>query len=144
MRVTVGEFWIETAYREKLANACRTTRGVALDAMNPDRLGDDLAVLHAGVQRAVRVLKDDLDAPPQSQQILALHLGDVDAVIDDPPGRRLFEPQNAAARRRLAAAALADQPQRLAAPDRKVDAVDRLDLADLAAGDDPLGDRKMH
>ena len=40
-------------------------------------------------------------------------------------------------RGRLAAATLADQPQRLAALDRKVDPVDRLDLADLAMRGSP-------
>ena len=49
------------------------------------------------------------------------------------PAGRPLEPQDAAAGRGLAAAALADQPQRLAAVDREVDAVDRLHVADLAA-----------
>jgi hypothetical protein len=35
------------AYREKLAHASGTPRGIALDPMHHDRLGDDLADLHA-------------------------------------------------------------------------------------------------
>src|SRR6202035_2629457 len=57
---------------------------------------------------------------------------------------RLFQAQDATAHRRFAAAALADKAQRLAAADGQIDTVERLDLADLAAGDDPLGDRKVH
>src|SRR5437763_15703022 len=119
-------------------------RRVTIDAVNLDLFGDDFADFHARVQRAVRVLKDDLDAAPQRHQLSALELGDIDAVIEDLPGGRLFEPQDAAAGRRLAAAALADQPQGLAATDRKIDPVHGLDLADLSADYDPLGDRERH
>jgi hypothetical protein len=97
-----------------------------------------------GFERAVRVPEDDLDPAPQHHQLSAFQLGDVDAVIEDRPGSGPLQPQNAPTRGRLAAATLADQPQCLAVLDRKVDPVDRLDLADLAMGDDPLGDREMH
>src|SRR5262252_1702710 len=128
MRIAVSEFRIETAHREQFADASVTTCGIAFDAVNPDRLGDDLADLHAWVQRTVWILEDDLDPASQRQEILAFHLGDVDAVIENFASSRLFEPQDAAAGRRLAAAALADQSQGLAAADREVDAVDRLHL----------------
>ena len=68
-----------------------------------------------------------------ASELLVLELGEVDAVIEDLAGGRPLEPQDAAAGRRLAATALADQPQRLAAAKREVDAVDRLHLADHAA-----------
>src|SRR5207244_7700795 len=96
------------------------------------------------VQRAVWVLEDHLEATAQRDQLAAVELGDVDAVIEDLAGGRLFEPQDAAPHRRLAAAALADQPQGLAAADRQIDAVDRLDVADMAARDHPLGHREVH
>src|SRR6185437_1624466 len=53
------------------------------------------------------------------------------------------EPQDAAAGRGLAAAALADQAKRLAAVDREVDAVHRLHFADRTRQQDPFGHRKM-
>ena len=112
--------------------------------MHLDRLGDDLANLHARVQRAVRVLEDDLDAPPQLHQFAPFEPGNVDAVIADLAGGRAFEAQDAAPGCGLAAAALADQPQGLAAADAEVDAIDRPDLADPAMGDVPLGDREVH
>ena len=144
VRITVGEFRIEAADREQLAHPGSAPCGVAFDAVDHDRLGNDLADLHARVERAVRILENDLDAAPQCQKVLALRLGDIDAVKKDRACGRPFEPQDAPAGRRLAAAALADQPQGLAAPDSEIDAVDGFHLADLAVDNDPLGDREMH
>src|SRR5439155_14174685 len=110
-------------------------------AVHPHRLADDRANLHARVQRAVRVLKDDLDLAAQRDQLPAVELGDVDPVVNDFAGGGFFQPQDAAAHRRLAAATLADQPKRLAAPDRDIDAADCLDVTDMAAGDHPLAHR---
>src|SRR5205823_11381820 len=108
------------------------------------RLADDRADLLARVQGAVGVLEDDLDAAAQRHQLAAVELGDIDAIIEDLALGRLFEPQDAAAHRGLAAAALADQPQGFAAADRQVDAVHRLDVADMAPRDEPLGHREVH
>src|SRR5262245_28188520 len=144
MRVAVGKFRIETTDREQLTDTRCAPSDMALEAVNHDRLGDDFADLHARVERAVRVLKDDLNASPQRQEVLALGLGDIDAVEQDLTGGRPLEPQDAAACRGLAAAALADEPQGLAAADPKVDTVDGFDLADPALHHDPFGDREMH
>ena len=67
---------------------------------------------------------------------------DVGAVEDDLPRGRLVEPQERAADRRLAAARLADQPERLAALDRERDAVDRLHVPDVPVHHDPAPDRE--
>src|SRR2546430_12840913 len=48
----------------------------------------------------------------QRDQLPAAKLGDIDPVIEDLAFGRLFEAQDAAAHRRLAAAAFADQPDR--------------------------------
>src|SRR5207244_9762946 len=96
------------------------------------------------VQRAVWVLEDHLEATAQRDQLAAVELGDIDAVIEDLAGGRLFEPQDAAPHRRLAAAALANEAQGLAAADRQIDAVDRLDVAELEEGDVTLGPRRVH
>ena len=55
---------------------------------------------------------------------------------------RLVEAQDRPADRRLAAARLADEAERLAALDRQRDAVDRLHVADVAVHDDPAPDRE--
>ena len=68
--------------------------------------------------------------------------GDVLAVDADRAGGRLEQLQQRAADRRLAAAALADQAQRLAAPDLERHAVDRVDLA-RDAREHALVDREM-
>ena len=144
MRIAVGEIGVEAAHRQQLAHPRRAPRAVGLDAVHPHRLVKDRADLLARVQRAVGVLKDHLDAAAQRDQFAAPEFGDIDPVIEDLAFGRLFEPQDAAAHRRLAAAAFADQPQGLAAVHREVDAVDRLDVADMAARDHPLGDREVH
>ena len=95
-----------------------------------------------GSRLRVRVLEDDLHAPPvrlqggPGQRVMSV------AVELDRPGRRLDEPQDEPADRRLAAARLADEPERLAPPDLEADAVDRLDRGDRPL-QDPAPDREV-
>ena len=67
VRITVGETRVQSAHRQQLAHPRGALRRIRFDAMHLDRLGDDLAHLHAWVQRAVRILEDHLDAPAQRQ-----------------------------------------------------------------------------
>src|SRR6185503_6221535 len=115
-----------------------------LHAVHPDGLLDDVAHLHARIERAVGVLEDHLHASAQRDQLARAHAADVLPVEQDLALGRLLEPQDAATRRRLAAAALADQPQGLAAQDGEVDTVDRLDVTDLAAEQHAVADREVH
>jgi hypothetical protein len=62
-------------------------------------------------------------------------VGDVLAFEDDPTGGRLDELHDRATERRLAAAGLADDTERLAALDGEVDAVDCADLTDRVLED---------
>ncbi len=144
MRISVGEIRVEAAHRQQLAHPVEAPPRVFLDTVHHHRLANDRADLLARVQGAVGILEDDLDAAPQRHQLATDELGDVDAVVEDLAGSRLFEPQDAAAHRRLAATALADQPQGFAAADRQIDAVHRLDVPDMAPRDQPLGHREMH
>ena len=68
----------------------------------------------------------------------AIEMGDVLAADPDRAVGRLEQPQQRAADRRLAAAALAHQPQRLAAADAERHAVDGIDLARDACENTPL------
>jgi len=111
--------------------------------VHPHRLGDDVADFHARIERAVGVLEDHLDAPAQRAQFLGPQAREVVAVVDDFAGSRPLEQQDAAAGGGLAAAALADKSEGLATPQGEIDAVDRLDLADEAMGDNAFGDREM-
>src|SRR5262249_31058590 len=67
---------------------------------------------------------------------------DVVAAELDGAAGRLEQPQHRARHRRLATAALADEPQRFAFADLEADPVDRVDLPDRATDDAAL-DGKM-
>ena len=84
----------------------------------------------ARVERRVRVLEDDLHPAPVGPEGGAREAGDVPAVEQDRSRRGVDEPQQQPAHGGLAAARLADQPERLAAPDDEVHAVHGLDLGD--------------
>ena len=106
--------------------------GQAVDA---DRLRDDATDRHPGVQRRVGVLEDDLRLPPERQEPPGWQRRDVLVFEEDAPAGRLDGAQDEATGGRLAAAALADEPQRLPRGDREADAVDRADDA-LSSGQD--------
>ena len=92
-----------------------------------DRLGEDVAHAHARVQTRERILEHDLHAPAQRTQGGGGEVVDAAAVEHHLTGRDVEQPQDRAPDRRLAAAALADERERLAARDREGDAVDRVD-----------------
>src|SRR5215211_6900732 len=94
------------------------------------------------VQRRVRVLEDHLHPASERPELLLVELRDVLAVEDDPPGRRRVQPQDRAADGGLAAAGLADEPERLAAVDGQRDTVDSLDVSDVPVEHEAALDRK--
>src|SRR5205085_3860890 len=96
-------------------------------AVNHQRLGDDLADLHARVERGIRVLKDDLHFAPQLPQRSRVERQQILPFKVDFASRRLDQAQDAAARRRFAAAGFADQPKGLAVPYAEADIVNRFD-----------------
>ena len=102
----------------------------AVQAVDAQRLGDDLAHGHPRVQRGVGVLEDDLDLAADGTHLLAAVVRDVLAVEDDPTRGRLEQLHDRAAERRLAATRLPDDSERLAPKNREIDAVHRLHLAD--------------
>jgi hypothetical protein len=63
-------------------------------AVDPQRLGDDVAHGHARVERGVRVLEDDLHLPPDLTHLAAAEPRDVAPVEDDLPGGRLDQLQD--------------------------------------------------
>ena len=111
--------------------------------MQPQRLADDLAGPLARVERGVGVLEDHLHLAPQRPHLPPREAGDLAPVEADRARGRLDQLQDRAAERRLAAARLADQAERLAAPDAEADAVDRADLVDLAVDQEPAPDREV-
>ena len=106
----------------------------AAEAMDPQALADAVADRRPRVEARVRVLEDDLDPPAVGLEGRALERRDLDAVETDRARRRLDEAKDQPTDCGLAAARLADEAERLAAPDVEVDAIDRLDRPDRAAG----------
>ena len=88
--------------------------GAAGEAVQAQRLGQDLAHGHARIERRVGVLEDDLHVAAERAQRLAIGGAHVASLETDLAGGRLDQAQHQAAGRRLAAAGLADERQRLA------------------------------
>ena len=101
--------------------------------VDPHGLGDDVAGGHARVERRVGILEDHLHVLAGGDQVLGLELGEVLALEDDLAGGGPVELGDGAGGRGLAAAGLADEAEGLALLDLEVDAVDRVDVALLAA-----------
>ena len=104
------------------------------EAMDDQRLADQLAHGHARVERGIGVLEDHLDGAPDRLQRATAEAGgraSVDADVALPGD----EVEERPAGGRLAAPRFADQRQRLADPDLEGDALDRMHaLAPAGAG----------
>jgi hypothetical protein len=99
-----------------------------IEAVDPERLADDVPHRHPRVQRGVRVLEDDLDVPPHRAHLSALERRDVLAVEDDTARRRLDELDDRATKRRLTAAGLPDDSECLALTYGEIDTIDSSNL----------------
>src|SRR5262249_2748424 len=99
----------------------RLARG---EAMRADRLADGEAYGEPRVERGKGIVEGVRDGAPQQPLAPPVEPADVAAVERDAPRLGLLEPDDAAPRRGLAAARLADQRQRLAAPQREARALD--------------------
>jgi hypothetical protein len=102
----------------------RPALGTRADMMDGKGLHDGFSDRQARVQRAERILEDDLHAPPHAAHLGRTQGRDIDALETDLAAGRLDQPEQQAPGGRLAAAGFPDEPERLPARDRKVDAVD--------------------
>ena len=107
------------------------------ELVDDEGLADDRAHRHAGVQRRVGVLEDDLHVAPQVAQRALVEGGDV--LVLEPHLARggLDEAEDAAAGGGLAAARLAHEAERLALQDLHGDVVHRVDAGDFAREEAP-------
>ena len=94
------------------------TAGPRRELVHLQHLLERLAHGHRRVERRVRVLEDDLDPLAQLARLARAAPEDALAVVEDVAGRRRLELEHEPPERALPRAALADQPQRLAALDR--------------------------
>lgn len=90
-----------------------------------DALGDDVVHLFAGIERGVRILKDDLGVLPEAKQLRAPpQRRDALSVELDAARRHLQQAHEHAARRGFAASALADKAEGFALADMEADVID--------------------
>ncbi len=131
VRITVGVIRLQPDQTQQFLNAI-VYAFAAGEVMYLERLADDVADGHARVERRKRILKDDLHLSAQMAQLRARAIQDVAAVEPHFTARRRQQTQDDAADRRLPRAGLADEAERFARSDCKVDAVDGFDVADMA------------
>ena len=135
VRVAVDVLGVEAHDVEKGRDVADALLPLGHEAVDDERLGDDLADGHARVERGVRVLEDVLHVAAHRLEFLLLHLGHVVTTEEDGSRGWGREAHDAAAGRRLAAAGLADEAEGLAGIDVKAHVLDGLDLLLLAAED---------
>jgi len=93
------------------------------DAMDDERFFDDGADAHAGVERRIGILKDDLEIATGAPQVSCVERCQVGALEDDLSRCGLDQPQDAAAGGRLSTAGFTDQAERLAGSHIETDVV---------------------
>src|SRR6185437_3594435 len=98
-----------------------------------DRLGDDIASAHAGIERRVGILEDRLQLASIPAHLAAAEPLDRLAAPADAAARRIDQPQYRPGERGFAATAFSDKAQRLAFVDRKAHVIDRVHLRARAA-----------
>ena len=98
--------------------------GLVADAVNHQRFCNDVADLHARIQRRIWILKDDLHLVSQFAQLALAHCGNVASLKFNVTTRWFDEPQQAAAGSRFTTSGLAHQTESLAARDIERHAVD--------------------
>ena len=111
---------------------------VRVELVYVERLADDVAHRHAGVERGVGVLEDYLHLAAVGQHVrlyLLLRVKDNLAAVYDFARGRLGQAEQGPARRRLAAAGLPDQAECLALLDEEAHVVHRLDEPAAARGE---------
>ena len=122
VRVTVVEVGVQTHHPQQLLDP--RVLGLAVhDLEVGERLGDDVADRHPGIERGEGILEDHLEMLALLAQALAAQPGELDAVEDHPARGGRGELGEHAGERRFAASGLTDQPHRLPGPDLEADAV---------------------
>src|SRR5205823_5084476 len=104
MRVALQRLRPEPDALEHVGDSVRAL--VAWYAVDGEAFADEIADAHARVERAHRVLEDDLHVAPRRLQRPARERGHVAALERDRAGGGLDQPQQRAPERRLAAARL--------------------------------------
>ena len=135
VRVPVEEARVESDEAHQLLRHVGPIIGIA-DLVDHERLAQDVEHRHPRAERSERILKNVLDAPPEPHQRLRVGANDVDhraAVVEqDLPAVGLERAHDHLGQRGLAATALADEAEALAAGDLEAHVVDRAEHGPLA------------
>jgi hypothetical protein len=131
VRIAVAVLGVEPHGLEQLADPAPAV--LAVKAVDLQRLGEDLVDRDPRVQRRVGVLEDDLDVAAQRPQVPVGELREVVPLEQHLTGRRRVQAEQRPPGRRLAAARLADQAERLVRVEVEAHPADGVDDADLAA-----------
>jgi hypothetical protein len=114
---------IEADEAEEVLDACASPRPIP-QAMDDERLFDDLPSAHARVQRRVRILKHDLHVPAGLAHPLTRQREHVVTAKPDGAARRFNKAQDAASGCRLPAPGLSDETERFPLIDAEAHVVD--------------------
>src|SRR6266849_8338761 len=101
--------------------------------VNDQGFANDRADVHARIERCIRVLKDNLDVAAQDAKLAGLQRPDILAFKMYLAPGRFDQAKHATPGSRFATAGFANQPERFAALDVKIDAVARMGAAGSAA-----------
>ena len=104
---------VETHFAHQFQHALLARFGIGDNIMHLQRLCDDIFAGIAGIQRGIGVLEHHLNIFFQRFQLCAFQLKNISALIFHRAGSSLVQLDNRAAQRRLAAAGLTDDTQRL-------------------------------
>jgi hypothetical protein len=113
------------------------------EAVELERVADDLPHPLAWVERRIGVLEDHLDLAADRAEALPREPDQLLAAELDRARRRLEQLDDGSAERRLAAAGLAHEAEGLALVEGEADVVDGLDARDLAVEEEPGLDREV-
>src|SRR5215203_1841489 len=133
VRVAVVVLGVEADHLEELLHpSLALAAGATAHVVGLQRLGDDVAHRHAGVQARVGVLEDDLHVPAHAEHPLSVVTKYVLAVEDHLTLGGFEKAQDETGERALAAPRLPHKPERLPTTYGEVDAVHGLDVPDRA------------
>src|SRR5215469_6196641 len=132
MRIALQHLARQSDRFEKLPHHFDLFRAIA-NPVNEQRLAHNLTYRHARIERRIGILENHLDVAPQAEQFLALRIREVTALEHDAARGGIFDPDDRAAKRGLAAAGFANQAEGFALHDGQIDAIDRADIANLRA-----------
>ena len=132
VRIAVDVLAVEADDLHQVDDALHALVLVGDGLVDDHRLLDDLRAGLARIERRVRILEDHLHVLALLLRTRPLEVERL-ALEEDLAGGRLMQTHDAAAQRRLAAAGLADDAERLAAVHLQVDVAQRVQVLRLAA-----------